>query len=28
LLRLRGIEAKANDGWAEAFHGRKLVFAG
>ncbi len=24
ILRLRGLESKATDGWAEAFHGRKL----
>ncbi len=24
LLRLRGVESKAVDGWAEAFHGRKI----
>jgi LmbE family N-acetylglucosaminyl deacetylase len=24
ILRLRGIESKAPDGWAEAFHGRKI----
>jgi LmbE family N-acetylglucosaminyl deacetylase len=26
LLRLRGVECNAPDGWAEAFHVRKLVF--
>jgi LmbE family N-acetylglucosaminyl deacetylase len=26
LMRLRGVECRAADGYAEAFHGRKLVF--
>jgi LmbE family N-acetylglucosaminyl deacetylase len=26
LLRLRGIECRANDGYAEAFHARKVLF--
>jgi hypothetical protein len=26
LLRLRGIECRAADGYAEAFHARKLLF--
>ena len=28
LLRLRGVECHASSGYAEAFHGRKLSFAG
>lgn len=27
IMRLRGVECAAPEGWAEAFHGRKLVFS-